>query len=232
MPKKISMTSCIDLPIQSQEQLTTLIEKAKDWALMHGMLMRTKINFSKDIVPFAPFALLPSSFPRKEFENACEIQLILNKLMHKVAHDYNFLKVTLKETIEVDSFMAKLFEIYETVHKEGFTQRVSLGLIRSDLMLESGCTRDGGDDVPKPFCCWKQVEINTIASGFGWLGPSATNLHKFILGELEMSDKLKNIPENNALQGLCGGMIEAWKIYGDPKCVLLNHLITIYFAAS
>ena len=25
------------------------------------------------------------------------------------------------------------------------------------------------------------------------------------------------IPENNALEGLCEGMLEAWKIYNSPK---------------
>lgn len=220
------MTPCVDLPLPV-EVLRELVEKAKDWALMHGVLLRSKTNFSKDEALFAPFALLPSSFPRKAFENTCEIQLILNKVMHAAAHDYDFLKETLNETIQVDSFTAKLFEIYETVREEGFTQKVSLGLLRSDLMLESCCVRNGSGDVNKPFCCWKQVEINTIASGFGWLGPSLTNLHRYILKELGLTDKLHNIPENKALEGLCGGMIEAWNIYNDPKCVLiqLDHLI-------
>lgn len=57
--------------------------------------------------------------------------------------------------------------------------------------------------------------------------------------ELGLSDKLHNVrpfsfhlnasvaltifqlPENNALQGLCSGMLEAWKIYGDPNAVIL-----------
>ncbi|KAJ8931265.1 hypothetical protein NQ314_015831 [Rhamnusium bicolor] len=29
------------------------------------------------------------------------------------------------------------------------------------------------------------------------------------------------MPENNALQGLCQGMLEAWKIYGNPKAAIL-----------
>lgn len=29
------------------------------------------------------------------------------------------------------------------------------------------------------------------------------------------------MPENNALQGLCSGMLEAWKIYGDANAVIL-----------
>jgi glutathione synthase len=29
-----------------------------------------------------------------------------------------------------------------------------------------------------PYCCWKQVEVNTIASGFGWLGPASASIHR------------------------------------------------------
>lgn len=29
------------------------------------------------------------------------------------------------------------------------------------------------------------------------------------------------LPENNALRGLCEGMIEAWKIYGNEKAAIL-----------
>ncbi|KAG8249202.1 hypothetical protein J6590_026130 [Homalodisca vitripennis] len=29
----------------------------------------------------------------------------------------------------------------------------------------------------QPYCCWKQVEFNTIASGFGWLGPASGLIH-------------------------------------------------------
>ncbi|XP_015592887.1 glutathione synthetase isoform X3 [Cephus cinctus] len=76
-------------------------------------------------------------------------------------------------------------------------------------------------DKAKDWALMHGVEINTIASGFGWLGPAATNLHKFILQELGVPEKIKNLPDNNALQGICTGMIEAWKIYNDQKAVIL-----------
>ena len=48
--------------------------------------------------------------------------------------------------------------------------QVSLGMMRSDLMLDkdSFC------------CCWKQVELNTIASGFGWMGPASGLIHRLV----------------------------------------------------
>lgn len=215
--------STMELPISldlSKKELEDLIEKAKDWALMHGMCLRPRKDFDINTLQFAPFVLFPSPFPREEFQNACDLQVTLNTLIHRVAHDYDFLKNTLEETIKVDKFTKKLFEIYETVHEEGVAQKISLGILRSDLMLDTSCPKTNMKQL-KPHCCWKQVEINTIASGFGWLGPVSTQLHKFILQELGYTAELSNLPENNALQILCSGMIEAWNLYGNSQAVIL-----------
>ncbi|CAG2059550.1 unnamed protein product [Timema podura] len=115
------LESCIPLPL-GDDVLEEIVDKARDWALMHGAAMRSKDNFSKDLLQLAPFVLLPSPFPRKEFEKAVSIQPILNELMHKVAHSHDFLVASLKSTIEVDEFTRKLFEIYETVNREGVSQ--------------------------------------------------------------------------------------------------------------
>ncbi|XP_060820349.1 glutathione synthetase-like [Bombus pascuorum] len=217
----IAMDTELSLP-SSKQELEELIEKAKDWALMHGMCMRSKQNFNENMLQFAPFILMPSPFPRKEFENACSIQIILNILIHRVAQDYNFLKATLEETIKVDNFTKKLFEICKIINREGGSaQKISLGILRSDLMLDTSCPQEDTNKKCIPYCCWKQVEINTIASGFGWLGPASTELHKFVLRELGYNKEIKNLPENNALEIICSSMIKAWKIYGNEQAVIL-----------
>lgn len=112
-----------DLPrTVPKDELKELTEKVKDWALMHGAGMRSKSNFSTDSLYFAPFVLLPSPFPRKEFKKAVDLQPDLNELMHRVAHNRKFLTDSLKETIQVDDFTKNLFKIYETVLEEGITQ--------------------------------------------------------------------------------------------------------------
>lgn len=210
MSKAIAhLPSCVPLPLPEHE-LKEIVGKAKDWAIMHGAAMRSKRNFSEDAVYFAPFALLPSTFPRKEFHRAVEIQLILNELMHRVAHDREFLTTTLKDTIQVDEFTGNLFKIYETVQDEGVAQRVALGLLRSDYMIQSANANS-----------IKQVELNTVASSFGGIAPNISRFNRYILQELGHSDKLENLPENNALSGLCQGMLEAWKMYGNSKAVIL-----------
>ncbi|XP_075158568.1 glutathione synthetase-like isoform X1 [Haematobia irritans] len=221
-----TLEECVQLPIQD-DVLIEVTEKAKDWAIMHGAAMRSKTNFSPDSLNFAPFLLTPSSFPRKEFEKAVALQTIINRLMHNVAHDEEFLTTTLAETIKVDEFTGNLFNIYKKVLASGFGQRLSLGIIRSDLMLESRCkdliNENGSKENEKPcaYCCWKQVEINTIASGFGHLGPASRAIQSFVLRELNFPEKIKNMPDNDALAGICNGMIRAWEIYNNPKAVIM-----------
>ncbi|CAK9825551.1 Glutathione synthetase [Anthophora retusa] len=197
---------CIHLQL-SNEELERVVDKAKDWALIHGISMRTKESFNRNQVQVLPFTLLPSSFPRKNFEKVKSIQVLLNELIHKVAHDNDFLTKSLKSTIEADTFTARLFNIYETVHREGYTQTLSLGLLRSDYMLHENQI--------------KQVELNTIASSFGGIVTVTSKYHKYILSNLGHADKIKNIPENNPINGLSKGLVHAWKLYNNKKAIIL-----------
>lgn len=113
--------SVVPLPIPETE-LKEVIEKAIDWALMHGIGLRSKKDYDANSLHFAPFSLLPSPFPRREFVKATSIQVVLNELMHRVAHSREFLNDCLKETIQVDEFTGNLFKIYETVQDEGVAQ--------------------------------------------------------------------------------------------------------------
>lgn len=70
------------------------------------------------MIQIAPFILTPTAFPRKEFNKAVGLQLILNELMHWVAHDDEFLEETLRLTIKVDEFTANLYRIYERTKAE------------------------------------------------------------------------------------------------------------------
>ncbi|XP_061724241.1 glutathione synthetase-like isoform X1 [Cydia pomonella] len=214
-------TSCIPLPLE-HKTLVAVIEKAKDWALMHGVGMRDKKNFTKDAIQIAPFVLLPSPFPRTEFNKAVELQQVLNELMHKVAHDDDFLEHTLQNALQVDEFTANLYDIWVKVRKEGIAQPVSLGMLRSDIMLESRCPHTENQCAKHtPYCSWKQVEINSIASGFGHLGPVSREIQSYILRQLGFGELIKNMPENKALSGLCSGIIEAYDLFGVPGSVAL-----------
>ena len=62
-----------------------------------GILVKTKEKAdSADFTSYKPFTLFPSPFSRAHFFQACSVHQSFNLLMHKVAHDYEFLKEALK----------------------------------------------------------------------------------------------------------------------------------------
>ncbi|XP_004927648.1 glutathione synthetase isoform X2 [Bombyx mori] len=203
------LAPCLQLPLENKT-LVNVIEKAKDWALMHGVGMRDKKHFNKDVIQIAPFILLPSPFPKTEFMKAVELQPVLNELMHKVAHDDEFLEQTLQNALQVDEFTANLYDIWLKVKNEGISQSLSLGLFRSDYLLQHP---DGN--------VLKQVEFNTIASSFGAITSHLPNMSRYILRQLGHGDLIKNMPENRALSGLCSGIIEAFDLFGVLNAVVL-----------
>ncbi|XP_037938255.1 glutathione synthetase-like isoform X2 [Teleopsis dalmanni] len=204
-----TLKECVQLPIKDNE-LVDIVQKAKDWAIMHGAAMRSKSNFSPDTLNFAPFVLVPSSFPRKEFERAIHLQPTINRLMHNVAHDEEFLTTTLADTIKVDEFTGNLFNVYKKVLANGFGQAITLGLLRSDYLAHTF------DDNTI-----RQVEINTVASSFGGISTYMMPLQSYVLRELNQAEKIARMPKNDALAGLCDGMIKAWEIYANPKAVIM-----------
>lgn len=48
------LASCIPMPLEPKA-LVSVIEKAKDWALMHGVGMRDRKNFTKDAIQVSEF---------------------------------------------------------------------------------------------------------------------------------------------------------------------------------
>ncbi|XP_045126156.1 glutathione synthetase-like isoform X2 [Portunus trituberculatus] len=203
-----TIESCLPLPLPD-EILEDIVPKAKDFAILHGAGMRYRSNYDPDSLQLAPFFLLPSAFPRREFDRVVKLQSIVNILMHRIAHDYQFLKDALEKTIKVDDFTRRLWDIYTTVREEGISQLISLGMFRCDYFYS----------VPSQIA--QQVEINTIASSFGALAARISVMHRYVLGEMRKPELLGHLPENDALAGLCGGMIAAWDAYGCPKAVIL-----------
>lgn len=72
---------------------------------------------------------MPTLFPRGEFKKAVQLQPVLNELMHRVAHDFEFLRETLANTVNVDEFTRNLFNIFERIEQEGGPTQVCSSLL-------------------------------------------------------------------------------------------------------
>ncbi|PSS22501.1 hypothetical protein M430DRAFT_65660 [Amorphotheca resinae ATCC 22711] len=204
-----------DLTAAESENLVFTI---KDWSIAHGLAVRPPpalVAAEADphgvLATTAPVTLFPSPFPRVCFEQARSIQKAYNQLYAAIAQDEEFLGEIVQEILEVDEFIAELWQVHLKVKEEGYVQNLSLGLFRSDYMVHQGDT-DAGPTI-------KQVEFNTIASSFGGLSAQTSNLHKHLsisdypLLEKPILTSALDLPENTSTQSLAAGLRFAFDTY-------------------
>ncbi|KHN99510.1 glutathione synthetase large chain [Metarhizium album ARSEF 1941] len=202
-------------PATTAEELNHLVEVIKDWSIGNGLAVRTppavispEADPTKITAVPAPVTLFPTAFPRQAFMQGQKAQNAYNELV-----------------IDGDDFVRDLWAVHETVKSEGYTQPLSLGLFRSDYMVHEDKSSE------PPAAQAKQVEFNTIAASFGGLSVCTSKLHKFLakteypLISQPLAPGALDLPENNAISGLAGGIEAAYHAYGDSelghdKCVI------------
>ncbi|XP_072553580.1 glutathione synthetase [Salminus brasiliensis] len=199
--------------LRNEALIKRLEEVAKDTALLHGVLMRTRDKpNSPEVVSYAPFTLFPSPVPKALFHQALEVQTHFNRLVDRISQNPLFLEEALASTIKVDDFTAKLFSIYRQVQQEPQTLPIVLGLNRSDYMLDQSA--DGRTSL-------KQIEINTIAASFGGLTSRIPDIHRHILKVANRLQERRQILDNNPAAGLAKGLAKAWELYGSERAVVM-----------
>uniref|UniRef100_A0A0N4Z651 Glutathione synthetase n=1 Tax=Parastrongyloides trichosuri TaxID=131310 RepID=A0A0N4Z651_PARTI len=207
----------IKLIKEDPKLLITTIDDAKDYAVVHGNVLRLKTSKNKsDIVQHAPFMLLPSPFPKILFVQACNVQILMNKLYYRISFDRHFLIDTLKHVIEGDEFTRKLFNIYNSIMEEGINQPISLLLQRADYFCHVN-SKSGEYEL-------KQIEVNNIAAGMASLSEITSGMHRYLLRNLKMNYCDDDLPLNESRKLLGKGIGEAWKMYNKKDSYVL-HLI-------
>ena len=53
------------------------------------------------------------------------------------------------------------------------------------------------------------------------MGPASRLIHRYVLLEMGRKDLVERLPDNEALEGLAGAMLECHKIYGEQKAAIL-----------
>jgi glutathione synthetase len=219
-------------PVLSKQEEQYLLLNLKDWSIAHGLAVRPAPSFlqpSQDpsgvLASTAPVTLFPSLFPRSCFEEGLAIQKAYNELYSAIARDEKWLQSIVEELVDIDDFVAKLWQTHLAVKKEGYAQDLSLGLFRSDYMVHKDPAQ--ADSAPG----LKQVEFNTIASSFGGLSSQVSALHQHLLtidaypsstASLIKADALR---KSKSASSLAQGLAVAHKAYGSsktsrPLCVL------------
>ncbi|PKC74916.1 glutathione synthase [Rhizophagus irregularis] len=210
-------------PNISDENLQSLKNLAIDWSLSHGLIIRPPTNVSNNsFVMHAPVSLFPSPFPRKTYEEAIELQPMFNLLFHKLSQDSEFITQVVEEITKVDDFVDNLYKIYLKVKEEGIVQPISLGLHRSDYLLQVPPDATEANIL--------QVEFNTISSSFSSLSYLTGELHRYLLKATEYynsSELLKSdsLPLNDSMTSIPKGIAKAHELYGSPNAVVMMVVI-------
>ncbi|KAK5306402.1 Glutathione synthetase [Exophiala xenobiotica] len=221
-------------PPLSSEQETLLIQTVKDWTIEHGLAVRPstaivpeETNREKVLATTAPVTLFPSPFPKSCFDQARSLQQTYNELYAAIANDEDWLETIMKELIQVDDFIAKLWETHLRVKQDGYIQNITLGMFRSDYMLHTA------KDSPPSL---KQVEFNTISSSFGGLSCLVAEMHTHLATypspqhpvaypphplfnnhEDPSVQSIGHPPPNTAVSTLTAGLAAAHQAYGPSK---------------
>ncbi|XP_071394980.1 glutathione synthetase-like [Centroberyx affinis] len=195
--------------MRNPERLKALANEAKEFALQHGVVMRTvETPDSSEVVTYAPFTLFPTPVPKAVFHQALAVQTHFNTLVDKISQDPGFLEEALASTIQADDFTAKLLGIYRQVQHEGRTQSIMMGVNRSDYMLDQREDRTSS---------LKQIEINTIAAGGFGVADHLPVVHRHILRLAGLLEESQCVPDNNSTAGIVRALAKAWELYGQQN---------------
>ncbi|KAJ3358378.1 hypothetical protein GGF32_000480 [Allomyces javanicus] len=216
-------------PALPAAQSASLRDQAVDWALAHGLVIRSATTPTSSVV-HAPFALFPSPFPRSCFTRARDLAPAFNRLVHAVTKDGQFLRAIMDEIGDVDPFTHRLYQIYLAQRAAKDTvQPITLGVYRSDYLLHRDI--DPRTKLPAGDFAIHQVELNTIASSFGCLSTHTAELHRYLLSKTDFYSQRTNpathdinasaLPDNRAMQSIARGLAEAHTQYGRKEAVVV-----------
>ena len=191
-----------------EENREACIGDAVAWCIAHGASYAAPVETGEPAslsFSHAPFALAPFPFPRSEYERLVAMQPTFNRLVELVAEDSEWLEATLAQTAASDAFTRRLLELRRSSPRR---QAASLGLLRSDYMIDAG---SGEGDAVFETGRALQVELNTIASSFGCLSTVLSGLHAYVVSKYDdaVPDAWLPLPPNGATAGLARGIAAA-----------------------
>ncbi|CAI5441522.1 unnamed protein product [Caenorhabditis angaria] len=215
MAQPILLADYPKLPLEDN-RVNEIVSESHDFAHANGLVMRTREQKEKsDVCQSAPFALLPSPFPKNLFEKSVSVQNLIASLYHEIAYEYDFLINLHENVVKSDEFTRNMIEIYKKVRESGLAQPLTLAIQRSDYM----CHKD-------PYSAeygLKQIEVNNIASSMGAHAERVTKLHRRTLLTLGYDKDFVDrcIPKNEPIKMIAEALFKAWKHFNNPDAVVL-----------
>lgn len=203
-------------PQFSDSHFDALVASVKDYQLTHGSILKIvrQEEFHTVQARLIGVSLVPNQFPRSLFERAVQLASIYNELYAKAACDETWLESNLGDFLRNDVFAAILWDIHlkSKRGRSGSTQRISLGIFRSDFMVHA----TGGQE---PLSL-KQVEFNTFSCAGATHANIAADMHRHMHSAGMYGDTFGDparppdrLPPNRGIKGLVDGLAAAHSAY-------------------
>ena len=207
-------------PDKTDEELLQIHTHVKDYQLTHGSIVKL-VQTDSERGPLARpigVTMFPTKFPRPLFEQALRIQHLYNELYARVAEDRSWLRSVLEGLIASDPLTKTLWDIHSDIDRVGYAQIISLGIFRSDYMLDA--TRGTEDFSVDSGSELKQVELNTFSCAGGIHGNIATGMHRYLAASGHYSTEASPlhstyIQTNNTLQGIISALALGHSTYAS-----------------
>ncbi|TKA64236.1 hypothetical protein B0A55_10846 [Friedmanniomyces simplex] len=211
---------------------TRLISDIKDYLLTHGHLLKLVRFETASRVPAVGVnvSCRPTSFPRRLFQQAMDLQPLMNELYIRAASDDDWLYSVLGPQIqgEPNGLVASLWDVWVKCREAGVVQEVCCGVVRSDYMLHAERSREE--------VTLRQVEMNTFSVAGACHAEGVAGMHRWLMRReaAEMDDTdikplphLGDLPANTNTSAIVSGLSAAHRLYQSqhtndhPKCILM-----------
>ncbi|MCL6270648.1 glutathione synthetase [Sansalvadorimonas sp. 2012CJ34-2] len=153
--------------IPHPELPSQVIDEACEWAMMHGMAMKTSTGTARHCA----FSLTPVAIKRDVFNGLKAATPLIARLIHNVSEDHAFVQQIMKDVSQADPFFGRLLKLHRQIHG-GSSQRIEAP--RQPLLMMRTDYMDGRVQGPKV------VEFNGIAAGMGPFGQRIHELHTYL----------------------------------------------------
>jgi glutathione synthase len=204
------------LGVEAEWKIKELVQSVKDWQITHGSLLKVVSADEEKAVSTGarargvPVSLVPTPWPRRLYEEAVGLQKDFNELYARLATNDAMLEQMLAPLVEGDEFTGTLWSIYEEAKRRGITQKLCLGIFRSDYMAE---VSNGSQTL-------RQVEFNTFSCSGGTHANLVSDMHQYLhktgaygnaYGPAIMSPV--SVPKNSNISGIIQALTTAHKAY-------------------
>lgn len=211
----MSSTSQPTITAVSESSVNRLLKQTNAWCGVNGLMYTDgKVNWTP-----APLSLIPNAFSSDSLLYAFKMQPIINKLVDGISRDREFLLDKLSTVSESDEFTKRILQLYMQVPESVVKNDLQCGILRSDYMINNDHRA-------------LQVEINTIASSFGYLSKKVSDYHRYILERNEKNEDLHTIVASTLEASFASAKdaktkVKAQNVLNNPSSVELAKVLAL-----